>query len=369
MSANSLKICSLDELELDLSEDLRQHLSKQYPEDGSFDAILQAMKRPPATTICRVNQILASRDQVVDGLRQLLLNICPYVKVVEHADFEDVVCILPTTESTTTSNLFSSRVPMDGEILFPKWPSRKEKGWPMTHRVVLCDRFCGEAVLRGSDIFVRGVLAADANIQPGETVAVYADIRSPNAKPVCRGLLLDNYNTTTIDGSACCVFLGMGTTACSRHDFFRCEKGVAVQMSQDPAQRAGPCLPPLYGVLQDKMMLQNLPSIVVGHILDPKPHESILDMCCAPGGKSLHLASLVRNQATIVSCDKSRKKMVAAKDLFRRCGATCITPLALDSTNCVEREIGVDQSTTSRTVKEVCAGIVYSGNVVDLSLL
>ena len=35
--------------------------------------------------------------------------------------------------------------------------------------------------------------------------------------------------------------------------------------------------------LQDVMFLQNLPSIVVAHVLNPKPHERVFDMCAAPG--------------------------------------------------------------------------------------
>jgi 16S rRNA C967 or C1407 C5-methylase (RsmB/RsmF family) len=49
------------------------------------------------------------------------------------------------------------------------------------------------------------------------------------------------------------------------------------------------------------MMLQNLPSILVAHALNPQPRDIILDMCAAPGGKTAHLASLVDNQATIVA--------------------------------------------------------------------
>lgn len=35
--------------------------------------------------------------------------------------------------------------------------------------------------------------------------------------------------------------------------------------------------------LQDVMFLQNLPSIVVAHVLNPVPGERVLDMCAAPG--------------------------------------------------------------------------------------
>jgi hypothetical protein len=364
--SNSIQICSLDELNIELTDDIRQHLSSQYPEDDGLEAILRAMKRPPANTICRVNQILSSREEVIDGLRHATAKF-PQLQVVEHDVFDDVVCILPNNnnssnhEPTTTTNeksLCASRVP-NGEIIYPKWPARKEKGWPMTHRVVMCDRICGEAVLRGADIFVRGVVAADSGVQAGDTVAVYADIRGFDAKSLPRGLVLDQYKTGT------CVFLGLGTAACDRKEFFNSSQGVAIHMSQDQSERAGPCLPPLSGILVDKLMLQNLPSIVVGHVLDPHPHDIILDMCCAPGGKSAHLASLVRNEATIVSCDKSRKKMIATRELFQRFGATCITPLALDSTKmCVQRKGPADQSKTVREVSGSKIIIVASANIV-----
>lgn len=41
--------------------------------------------------------------------------------------------------------------------------------------------------------------------------------------------------------------------------------------------------PSLSGVLPHLLFLQNLPSVVVGHVLDPQPSEIILDMCAAPG--------------------------------------------------------------------------------------
>lgn len=342
---NSVGIFSLEELEIEIPQDIHQHLSKQYEHCGGVEKVIQAMKRPPASTICRVNQIKASRQEVIDELKHVITKI-PQLKIEELASvFDDVVCIVPKQDKNVTkkNSLFSSRIPNKGEVIFPEWPSRKKKGWPMTHRVVICDRFCGEAVLRGSDIFVRGVLCSDLGIQEGESVAVYADIRGSESKALSRGLALDHYVGK-------CVFLGLGKAARSRNEIFRLSQGVAVYMSQEPRERAGPCLPPMSGILQEKMMLQNLPSIVVGHALDPKPNEVILDMCSAPGGKSSHLASLVRNKATIVACDQSRKKMVAAKELFQRFGATCIVPIALDSTNCVERGVPQDQHKSAKAV-------------------
>jgi hypothetical protein len=188
-------------------------------------------------------------------------------------------------------------------------------------------------VLRGSDIFVRGVLCADAGIEPGEQVAVYSHVADINGQSMQRGLLLQYYVGK-------CVFLGLGTSLCSRADLFRLQQGVAVRMSVKLCERVEPLHPPFNGVLSREMMLQNLPSVLVGRALNPQIGDVILDACAAPGGKTAHLASLVRNQATIVACDKSRKKMLRAKEMFLEMGATCIIPLALDSTKCVTRGDG-----------------------------
>lgn len=46
--------------------------------------------------------------------------------------------------------------------------------------------------------------------------------------------------------------------------------------------------------------MQNLPSVVVGHVLGPRPGERILDMCAAPGGKTCHIAALMRDQVQVL---------------------------------------------------------------------
>ena len=44
------------------------------------------------------------------------------------------------------------------------------------------------------------------------------------------------------------------------------------------------------------VFVQNLPSIVASHVLSPKPGEQVLDMCAAPGGKTTHLAMLMKDK-------------------------------------------------------------------------
>ena len=41
--------------------------------------------------------------------------------------------------------------------------------------------------------------------------------------------------------------------------------------------------PSLSDMCEDIIFPQNIPSIVCSHVLSPKPGETILDMCAAPG--------------------------------------------------------------------------------------
>jgi hypothetical protein len=346
------EILALCDLQVHVAQGVRTHLTRQFEADHGekaaehFDRILEAMKRPPKQSVVRVNQLLSNAREVQADLQAYLDNWLvqndakdSYNALVSvHPVFADVVTAeivvantLQQTHQQSTTGFYSrhSLPPREAyEHIFLDWPIREQAGWPVTHRVVICDRRCAEAVLCGSDIFVPGILAADAGIRIGEQVAVYGDVRSTAFIDFPRGLVVEEY-------AGRCVFLGVGMSACPRSDYFRLSKGVGVRMRL--AERCGPILPPFSNALASKSYLQNLPSIVVGHTLQAKPGHVILDMCAAPGGKALHIASIVNNNATIIACDRSHKKMVTAKALFMKHGATCIIPVTMDSTDCAER--------------------------------
>ncbi|KAL6059863.1 putative methyltransferase nsun6 [Balamuthia mandrillaris] len=149
---------------------------------------------------------------------------------------------------------------------------------------IVVDRKCGEAIMRGADIFAPGVLAAAAGVRHGEKVSVW--IQMENGK-LTRGEVVHS-----TDGM---LFVGNGVTLYGRSALFSTQSGVAIKMTEKVFNT-----PPLNGVLSQYLFLQNLPSIVVGHVLDPQPGEMILDMCAAPGGKTTHIAALAQDRACVI---------------------------------------------------------------------
>ncbi|KAL7476604.1 hypothetical protein ACHAW6_002449 [Cyclotella cf. meneghiniana] len=346
------EVLSLSQLKVTLPQDVYNDLARQYPtsrgiQDNvdvvttNLDDILERMKTSPAETCCRVNLLKACVDEVIDALNIHLsmshengheTSQKQEYSVRRHDTIKDLV-IVRGIPSSSNKSMFDCSVPPRTDIISDKkdimsGDSRRKKGWPMSHRVVIVDRFCGEAVLRGANVFVKGILCADAGIKEEEEVAVYAHV-GQSSKQVPRGLLLEHY-------AGKCVFLGMGRSYCKRSDYFANSSGLGVLM----VKLAGPPQPPLNGVLVGKIMLQNLPSVVVAHALDPKEGDVILDMCCAPGGKTAHVASLIGNKGMIIACDKGRKKMTQAREFFQSMGATCIVPIAADSTKLLLSETG-----------------------------
>ncbi len=70
--------------------------------------------------------------------------------------------------------------------------------------------------------------------------------------------------------------------------------------------------------------VQDESSMIVGHALNPKPNDFIIDICSAPGGKSTHLAQLMRNKGKILSRDIHSHKLNLIKENANRLGINII---------------------------------------------
>lgn len=84
--------------------------------------------------------------------------------------------------------------------------------------------------------------------------------------------------------------------------------------------------------LQDGLFqVQDESSMLVAHVLDPKPGEFIIDTCSAPGGKTTHIAALMKNEGRILAADIYEHKLMRVQENAERLGIDIIETMLIDA--------------------------------------
>lgn len=62
----------------------------------------------------------------------------------------------------------------------------------------------------------------------------------------------------------------------------------------------------------------------IGYVLNPKPGENVLDACSAPGGKTTHIAELMKNEGHILAWDIHSQRVKLVEENAKRLGISII---------------------------------------------
>jgi 16S rRNA (cytosine967-C5)-methyltransferase len=89
---------------------------------------------------------------------------------------------------------------------------------------------------------------------------------------------------------------------------------------------------PLRFLREGLCQVQDESSMLVGHVVAPKPGEFVIDACAAPGGKSTHLATLMQDRGRVLAIDIHPHKIPLIEDNCRRLGLTIIEAKEFDAT-------------------------------------
>ncbi|XP_010904056.2 tRNA (cytosine(72)-C(5))-methyltransferase NSUN6 isoform X1 [Esox lucius] len=270
-----------------------------------FQRLLSCLSHPPAITCVRTSTHLAPLEEIQHRLEEEL-------KQQQKCGSEDVsVTVLPHPH-------------IPDVLLLPVMGPR-----PVVQlsAEVIVGAQCGSAVLRGAHVFAPGILATPKFMKKGDLVSVFSDLE----RKCTRG---------NKDFHGKIVFLGNGVSEMDRADIFCSDqpvKGVGIWMVEPLYQS-----PSFDGILPSLVFLQNLPSVVVGHVLGPRPGERILDMCAAPGGKTCHIASLMGGQGEVVALDKIKGKVERIRQNAKALLLDCIKAYCFNSIKAVCSDRGQD---------------------------
>ncbi|GJD11762.1 Putative methyltransferase NSUN6 [Galdieria sulphuraria] len=282
-----------------LNEELQNFLVDIYGKDN-FHGLCRKLSVPPPTTF-RVNTLKTTADKFCESLRERVIRQAKHRQVDEKELAKLRVIVHPKIKDVIQLDTLG---PFD----------RDTQGLP----VACVDSFCGESVFRGADVYAGGIVALESSAAVNQLVQVWMDPFGA----ITRG-------STQFDTSRL-IYVGNGLLLQSRREIFHssvCE-GLAIQIVE-PVYFA----PSLFDIVSQGIgILQNLPCTVVGHVMDPKPGQRILDLCASPGGKTSHLATLMHNQGTLVALDRNRKKVEAIESLCKKWGIDIVYSYVVDAT-------------------------------------
>lgn len=89
----------------------------------------------------------------------------------------------------------------------------------------------------------------------------------------------------------------------------------------------------LPGFTEGWWCIQDAAAQLVGHLLDPKPGEVIIDVCAAPGGKTTHIAELMGDNGKIYACDRTPSRLRKLSENAQRLRLQSIEIFPGDSRN------------------------------------
>ncbi|KAM5580084.1 rRNA (cytosine-C(5))-methyltransferase NOP2C [Rosa sericea] len=323
--------------------EVESYLSNAYG-PARFSRISKALTRPSCYSCIRVNTLKSTPDSVIEKLRGVLKGVS--ISKCEVPGLEYLVFVKGSGPHSVDYGCDE-----DGNVKHPP-------------KEVLVSRKCAEAVLRGAEVYVPGVLACSAHVEKGDEVAVSVSVEQPGAEGgwvvgITRGTILQGAETDPYHFERSGLYIGRGRAMMTRSGIFRAPEGIAVDFSDRVYD-----LPSFRGVLEGEIFLQNLPSIVTAHALDPQKGERILDMCAAPGGKTTAIAILMKDEGEIVAADRSHNKVLDIQKLAAEMGLSCITTCRLDALKAVCSRNESDNITNHCCTEDNCDVTIQGSNLL-----
>ncbi|MDB6112743.1 MAG: hypothetical protein JWR69_4493 [Pedosphaera sp.] len=100
--------------------------------------------------------------------------------------------------------------------------------------------------------------------------------------------------------------------------------------------------PPLAGLrsFQEGLFyIQDPSTLLAVHELDPKPGETVLDLCAAPGGKTTLIAQRMQNQGRIIAQDIQPERLDLVRENCQRLGVNCVELEAIPANSQLDAQI------------------------------
>ena len=99
--------------------------------------------------------------------------------------------------------------------------------------------------------------------------------------------------------------------------------------------------------------VQDESGMLVPHLLNPTDMNLVVDLCAAPGGKTTHLASLMKNTGSVIASDISDKKL---KLLIENCNRLGVNNVKVRRTDITKDDLSFINAADAVLIDAPCSG-------------
>lgn len=114
---------------------------------------------------------------------------------------------------------------------------------------------------------------------------------------------------------------------------------------------------------QGAFHVQDISSMLVSHIAEPKTGDNVIDVCAAPGGKALHMAELLQGTGHVEARDLTDYKVNLIRENIIRSGMNNIEAVRWDATILDEKSV---EKADIVIADLPCSGLGVLGKKTDL---
>ena len=100
--------------------------------------------------------------------------------------------------------------------------------------------------------------------------------------------------------------------------------------------RPGKNIPEIKGFKEGFFQVQDEAAQLVTNLLAPQPYEYILDACAGLGGKTAHIAQLMKNRGRVIAMDYDKKKLIELAKDMKRLGISIVETILHDLTTVLD---------------------------------
>ncbi len=162
------------------------------------------------------------------------------------------------------------------------------------------------------------------------------------------------------------LYLRVNVSKISRDDFLEklVNSGYVAEIGRLPESvrvRSGGRIADIPGFQEGHFVVQDEGAMAIGLALDPRPGDTVWDVCSAPGGKATHAAALAGASGRVLATDVDPKRLEMVQDARRRLGLSNLATQVMDAT------VKTPETQFDRVLLDApCSGLGVIGRNPDL---